>query len=1187
MSSVWRTKPKKRNRKKMPGGSSRKLHTMASRPCYHNPEVVASPVGSVRSIVSIGLQLQSSCTSSSSSLQPSLTSNDPAKLHCRRGLPIAVMNADSSPSTSAVASYHRQKVKGGMVTDHSNDLERVTLIATWNVAGVGGPSRKRRLASAVVIDEPLQNEKQNYRVLGIQSAITNLSVSALCIAIRDLSLQSETFDVQQRSILVALDTFGMLHTCPINYHSSYSDEKNHLRDMRECHFEITQRTNSNGKKARPTRGSTHESKQSDSNSPDLRMMNSLTSREESDMIMRDTPSPSQIALPSSDVSPQMNARKRKQSSIEGDSVTPYQRIYLVASNLNTSILPSKSPPIVMLLNSSMSDSSIEADKTNSPHFTGLAWSIISGLERVNVPLSCILYLSRSRCGPQIWAGISTAMKKPIDTELHKECNEGVVLMGFHDGTLRASLVATKKNMSNIHQLNAGHAKTLFQLSSREPIKSIQVLSSPLRATSTNAPILICIGALGAVVSLSSSVEKPESTVGTPKFRIHEPLQLCGGCWISISCVRYTFLGAAEDCRNSEGLTRPVGLAFIGVNDLKQTFLHQLIINDFEDDDNSDRQIEGQTVFRLPIPTRLASSVLVSPQFAIINCPRTHYTFSLASSRGSVAVMTLSLSGLTSVHQRIVRDYGGKKLLATELIGTNDKLYNRADTNYHERNIHSGRSNVQSLLQKLKSVTLEQNKDKTQQLYDSVNRRSKHALHEIREISRVAALIKRSSFHDVSSPIELKIQKIHNGVAQCSVTSYNLPLTKSSTTEWLPTVHILQSCFHNLSSSLRPVSLKKTPPICFRRNVRRDGKLIPISFGGASTSYNGFHDNGRRLKIDVSINDFIPVQVFGSMSMVYAYSAPFAMVHHAWYRSEIHAPMNHCGEFRASTPHPETNSVGRATNAISRKKGSPGCAGFLGVTLPFDLDRQSPFILDILTLFSTSNVQHCGENDTAERLVIHRYQNQSAQQSAQRDFLSPWLKERQLVWLHSAQAIDKHASAKFYCSSSLIHCKKTRREDYSPMFSDVRELCVNTGCSGTITMAITSNPILNNSENNTTPNNAGGVVQIAVGSNVMSPDESMSFLPLIRQAIIRHGLRQHCQVQASINSKDDTDLLELYYTLLSERRTAKVAEHVRRLTDELIVNIDKTPEHVCPTEVLTATTSLYEKLRTLKIAFLMS
>jgi hypothetical protein len=1158
-----RTKPHQKNAIARPTtilvhGRSRKLHAMATRPCnQYNPGVAAMksiPVGSVRSIVSIGLK---------PSLPPSLTSNDPAKLHRRRGLPITVMNSDSSPPTFAIASYHRQKVKGRMVTDHSNNLERVTLYATWNVAAVGDPSRNHRLALAVVIDEPLNNEKQNYRVLGIQSATTNLSVSALCIATCDFSLQSETFVMQQRSILVALDTFGMLHTCPIHYHNTYSDEDNHLRDMRECRFENTQRTTSNGKKAKPTRSSTHESKQSDSNSPDLRMMNSLTSREESDTIICDTPASSQISLHASDVSPKMNARKRKQSSSEGDSVTSYQRIYLVASNLNTSILPSKSPPIVMLLNSSMSESSIEAGKAKSPYFAGLAWSIISGLERVHVPLSCILYVSRLRCGPQIWAGISTAMKKPIDTESMEEYNEGVVLMGFLDGTLRASFVATKESMSNIQQLNAGHAKTLFQLSSREPIKSIQVLSLPLRATSTDAPTLICVGALGAIVSLSSSVEKPESTL---KFQIHEPLELCGGCWMSISCVSYTLIDTAEDCRNSEGSTRPVGLAFIGVNDLKQTFLHHLTINDFEDDDKSVRKIDGQTVLRLPIPTRLAASVLASPQFAI-QCPRTHYTFSLASSRGNVVVMTLSLSGLTSAHQRISRDCGGKHLIATKLIGKNDKQYDRADKNRHERNINNGRLKIHSLLQKLKAVTLEQNKIKTRQFLDSVNHRSKHALHEIREISRAAAFINRSSFHDVSTPIELKIQKIYNGIAQCSVTSNTLPLTKSSTTEWLPTVHILQSCIHKLSSSLRPVSLKKTPPISFRRNVRRDGKLIPILFGGASTSYNGFNDYGRTLKIDVSINDFIPAQIFGSMSMV------FAKEHHdyTWYRSEP------CGEFRASTPHPEVNLVGQATNAISRRN---GCAGFLGVSLPFDLDRQSPFILDILTYFSTSSVQHCGEHAKAERLVIHRYQNRSAQHNAQQEYLIPWLKERQFVWSHSAQAVEK-----FYCSSSLIHCKKIRRKDYSPIFSDVRELCLNAGCSGTITMAMTSN-IQNNSENSTCPDNSVGVVQIAVGSNVMSPDESMSFLPLIRQAIIRHGLVQHCQLQANLNSKD-TNLLELYYKLLGEKRTAKVTKHVRRLTDELLVNIDKTPEHMCPTEILTATTTLYETLRTLKITFFTS
>ncbi|KAL3765749.1 hypothetical protein ACHAWU_009717 [Discostella pseudostelligera] len=1098
------------------------------------------------------------------------------------------MNADASPSSIAVDSCYRRRARGKGINDHEHDLERVTMMATC-VRPKGDAIR--RIALAAVVDVPLTNGKQKHRLINTKYTATNVSVSALCIVNINPISQSDAFDMHPHSVLVALDTsgMGMLHTCPINYRNADNNKNNHLLEMRECHFGITRRITANGMDAQ-----THATSQSVSDSPNLQRMTTLSARLESDSIISDTPASSQnntshspTKRPPNKASPKKNGRKRKLSSTAGESTTSSsESIYLVASNLNTSILPSQSPPIVMLLSSS-----IESEKANAPHFSGLAWSKIPGLEQVHVPLSCILFVSQSTCGPQIWASITTTMKRTMGTEMSEskeECNEGVLLMGFQDGTLRASLVSTEETLSTAH-LDAGQATTLFQLSSKEPIKSIQLLPSPSHATSAaNTPILICIGALGAMVSLSSAAELPMSNADVPKFRIHHPLEICGGCWTSISCVGYNCLDETADYTNSGDSFPSISLAFIGVNDSKQTFLHQRSIRvscgTEENNDSADDNDEPK-VFRLPIPTRIASSIHASPhQLCTMSKSSASYTFTLASSSGSLALIGLSLSGMTSAHQTIRRN--ANMSFPTESMGAADK----ANGANHSRKSNGGPSQrVLTILQKLEVAEARQNKVKTQQVFDSVSRQSKHALQEIWEVTQVAALINKSQ---VPSLVQLKVEKVNNGVAKCTVTTNDMPLKKQPSAEWFPSVHILQSCIHALSSSLCPASLKNMKPICYRRNVRRDGKLIPIVYGGTSTSYNGCQANadnngslGHTMKIDVPMNDFIPVHIYGSMSMVYANSVPDFVRDHldnTWHRS---TSLDGYQDYRARSGNPELlNSTGLAKHAISRRNGRPGCVEFIGVSIPFDIDRTSPFILDMLTHFLTSEDQRSGGESTvqgkAEKHVIHRYQNRSTQQNSQPEYVIPWLKERQLVFTHSASSVDRHDAAKFYCSSSSIRCIRM-----GPTFSNSKELCLNTGCSGTMAMAIAHT--LMQSDSDAVTDSDVGVVEIAVGSNVINPDESMSFLPLIRQGIIRHGLGQHHQYHSNLHRKTHTNLLEMYHTLLTEKRTAKVAKHVRNIADELMASIDKAPGHSCPAELLTTSISLYETLRTMNIAFIMS
>jgi len=110
------------------------------------------------------------------------------------------------------------------------------------------------------------------------------------------------------------------------------------------------------------------------------------------------------------------------------------------------------------------------------------------------------------------------------------------------------------------------------------------------------------------------------------------------------------------------------------------------------------------------------------------------------------------------------------------------------------------------------------------------------------------------------------------------------------------------------------------------------------------------------------------------------------------------------------------------------------------------------------------------------------------------------------------------------------------------------------------------------------------VAFAVGSSLITPNESLSILPLIRQATIRRGLERYYRHRSSRMSKDYLSLLEAYHGLLHGKQTKKITRHIQRTSEELLANIDKAPANECPTTTLTSSITLYEILRTIIISF---
>ena len=102
--------------------------------------------------------------------------------------------------------------------------------------------------------------------------------------------------------------------------------------------------------------------------------------------------------------------------------------------------------------------------------------------------------------------------------------------------------------------------------------------------------------------------------------------------------------------------------------------------------------------------------------------------------------------------------------------------------------------------------------------------------------------------------------------------------------------------------------------------------------------------------------------------------------------------------------------------------------------------------------------------------------------------------------------------------------------------------------------------------------------------MITPSESMAMLSLIRHAIVRHSLEQYNHSQPIRSSRDYLKLLEINHGLLSEKKTATITKHIGKSSEELLANLDKSLGHSCPNDLLTASISLYETMRTINFAF---
>jgi len=1005
--------------------------------------------------------------------------------------------------------------------------------------------------------------------------------------------------------------------------------------MEECLFGTTGVTTTPkiGRKAKSSKKSFVESKQP-ANDPPLNIMNALTERLE--FFDDDSASPTvNLSQTSAKTTPtKRKGRKRKHSPTQNDvssnsnaeKTTNTVQIHLVASNLNESILPSQSPPIVMVLSSHVNPSSDSNNTEKSCQCTGLAWSKIPGLEDVDVPMSCVLFASRSKCGPMIWNGILSAMKSNTAEERSEDTatdpnngNEGIVLMGFQDGSLRASLVYTNEAMQNVN-IDIKEAKKLLQLNTNEPIVNLQLLSPPSTSTTTTSnlgSILICVGAIGTVVTLSSSVELGEKSHGKPpKFAMQNSLKPCGGRWLSFACIGYHFMDKTKDRTVSapslDLKTSPNGLSFVAVNDSRQTFLHRLspLRNHGRPIENENGANYGRSTYRLPFPARMISAnAFPHPPFTFNDDSCVHVLFTASASNGKTTVSRMPLLLSESLGQSLDDlEQEQNNVASTSLFSMlRSKDCNSDKMNFgqiFQRNQEAQPPKLQTLFQKLQSATATQNKGEATQLLDSTNCQSNHALKEIREATQIAAFLKMPKSRNMPSPMQCEIKK-HNprkpGVLECTITAEKLPLAKQPALDWNHSVHFLHSCPQALSPMLRPKSIESMSPLCYRRTLRGSERPTKVLYGGTATSYSGWDDDedikdssSLAMNVYVPMNDFIPVTAYASLSTVFAcHLGETSQTDGTWCKSEkmlSESMSNDHGQLRQGTRNKyarpgNLHLPGSAKSASFRSNSTSVRDELLGASLPFDMGSKGgdssllPF--DILSRGSTSN-HHAGfgnvageknARDVAEKIVPQWYQR------TQREYVLPMVKEQ--YWIRRSSKLStkcgKTGDDKIHCCSSSMRCINDAY-NINEIFGGREVHCSNMGFGPLVIASRCNDDKRDNYMDQ-------GIIDvgIAIGSRTATPSESMAILALARQAIVRRTL-EGTHSQKIQKNENDLKATELYYRLLSAKRTAKILKHIGRSIEELLEKVEsQQTKRSCAKDLIAATISLYETMRTLDIA----
>ena len=468
------------------------------------------------------------------------------------------------------------------------------------------------------------------------------------------------------AVLLAMDTMGELFYCNIE---EGTKKKSRLLTMKHCQCLC-------------------------GNPNDLTFMNTLTPRIDTISQSRKLESADNLNQRSSSTSSRYD-RKRKnrgppqKSDTDENTIDANRRVYVVASCLNAPI-PSDAGPIVLCLSSH--------EVSGSTQYQCVATTKIS-LDPSTAPMTCITFVSKAMCGRQLWDIIaSTAMIREASDVDHVE---GVVFMGFQDGSLRVSIVHKTRSLDNT-TIQSSHVATLLASYGQAPLLSLQLLSP---SSDDECSLLVCTREDGSLVVLSSTFVHQQS------FKFERRV-------VSMCIADYEY-SASE-----------VELTLIGVYDCGNSFMHHAF---FRVDSGSICDWK-EFLYRLPLPNGLS----VSMPTCYTNSP-SGCLFTMSLYDGNVTLFKMHPDVCRQpMHTQLMLSQSDEKspILArfqskssTSLEQTTQKIASTAELSTHE-----------SLLKKLESIITNEHDKQVTKVVSPSPTVVPEAIQEIREALRISSYL---------------------------------------------------------------------------------------------------------------------------------------------------------------------------------------------------------------------------------------------------------------------------------------------------------------------------------------------------------------------------------------------------------------------------------------------------------------
>ncbi len=1076
----------------------------------------------------------------------------------------------------------------------------------------------------------------------------------------------------------------MLHACALrntNTNSSVGDfEKSSSFRLDECNFDqISRESKELAKSSKKSLTSKNVIDEPKFGFPALHLMNTLTPRMERTIFpskgsINDAAQSlvhSEAVLTKNSTLERNNGkrkgRKRKLTASEGSKIPDKDTtintdalceredpsnfgVYVIASNLNGIVSPSEARPVVMHLTSSsqsllssFNHQNSECDKTNksflsrksktTKNSTDLivqAWSEIPGLERVTCPITSICFSSRSRCGPEAWSKIISAVdeakrrsgesppcesfSEPVISEIFAEnglnaiTQEGVILIGFKDGSLMASFVSNNYSPSkepilvkhDDHDLVITSVVTILRMPGNEPIISIQLISLEIDETQEGSQlsqkpcIILCAGALGTIVTLPSSNYLRSSLKLAEEIEIAHRLIPCKSRLVSIGCLAVHFpdnkvehTGVISKGSSSKTVQSPL-ISLIATDDLGRTTQHSFPIY-------CGKPLQETPVksLRLPRFSRFSSSIAPLPSGVSAKS-----VFVLLARKNKIAVLAIPSSITTfkddetqGIYDHDTDAFDGRwhgvglihvLLPKLSIISSmNDEKKTIAIQNHSSEN---KASKLREILDKIESFNTNE-KEKFPPV-DETNSRSNLAMREIRDTIKAVSFLSDGVFATATiqdnTPITDHLQRNR---LRFDFNIEDFQFINQGKNSYHLSLHLLQSRSTSLSDFLRPESARCTHPICYRSTLRHDRVFTKVLYGGTSTSVSEtiriYEDRtpSNPLTLDFSVYDLLPLICFASFGTIYIHANS---KDHNWCQSYklkgdvgLGAVSSVCAEVKAKRLH---------------YCGSTYCNGeqILGVALPFHVvthdNPEIPLIHDILSISKELSVpvqNQFGDSSartSAERSVYHYYKSHRDQSNSSENFVLPVFNEERLIKQHSHPSgrgrIEEKEST-YCCSNSL---QVLNFQQFGKMTSEGHESSERLVNLGNGSLVLTFAPSRNSAQ--------VGEFGFAVASSFSTPNETLALLPLVRQCFIHRILQLTIDERMPRGGHDEMKLLGLYHNLLSKKQTMNVAKHVAKASGELHSTSDFSKTGSCDDSsldfLLARSLSLYETLRSLRV-----